>query len=56
MDPTNDKNFSVRDLSPAVGSGGGEDLFRYVTMEQPRLVRPEGCYDSYVYLCEEYGL
>ena len=39
-----------------VGSGGGEDLFRYATIEQPRLVRPEGCCDSYVYLCEEYGL
>ncbi len=58
MDPTNDKNFSVRDLSPAVGSGGGEDLrlFRYATMEQPRLVRPEGCCDSYVYLCKGCGL
>jgi hypothetical protein len=25
-------------------------------MEQPRLARPEGCCDSYVYLCEGRGL
>jgi hypothetical protein len=24
----------------------GDDLFRYATMEQPRLARPQGCCDS----------
>ncbi len=51
LNTTNDKNFSVRDPS-----GPEEDLFRYATMEQPRLARPEWCCDSQVYLCEECGL
>jgi hypothetical protein len=38
----------VRLRSRTVGSGGGKDLFRYATVEQPLLARQELCCDSWV--------